>query len=340
MKQDAEAREPQGRGQLLGGHARPAVVIHRRVKGNFLRLSVLHQEHAHRLVDHKPQVRELDAKAQPLIRPDRVLLAKADRLPVIPVELGNRRRQLARWRLVGRFRQFACHPFESGVVKRLRRPTLFYDVGLLARRRGRCARPMSRALPLTRPPCRRRAETFFWTRGVCSRRPRIGEQKLYPACSGQVGCLGVRAGRTCARTGCPLAPMWPTLQIGKGKMSSRAIAQRSLTLHDERARRSLHPVSRRVRPAKLGLLVSVLPGVTPEKSCGSSTEGCSRLRLSASNTLLAAIPASARQSGAGVGVMLEESGWGPGAELTAGGVLGPPGARCGRPQGPAPIQPV
>jgi hypothetical protein len=56
------------------------------------------------------------------------------------------------------------------------------------------------------------------------------------------------------------------------------------------------------------LLVSVLPGVTPEKSCGASGEGLSRLRASASISSFAAIWASARQSGAGVGVMLEEAG--------------------------------
>src|SRR5882757_4511717 len=105
-------------------------------------------------------------------------------------------------------------------------------------------------------------------------------------------------------------------------MNTRAIAHRSLIFTTSAPGfASTRWVAACDQPNS-GLLVSVLPGVTPEKSCGASTDGCSRLRLSASSTLLAAICASALQSGAGVAVIPETSGRGSGLELTWGAVLG------------------
>ena len=124
----------------------------------------------------------------------------------------------------------------------------------------------------------------------------------------------------------PLAGIRPILHIGMGKMNTKAIAQRSLIL-TIRAPRA--PTTRCVAACdqpNSGLLVSVLPGVTPEKSCGASTDGCSRLRLSLSSTLLTATCASALQSsagrsGAGVVVIPADAGLECAVELTGGAVL-------------------
>jgi hypothetical protein len=90
VKEDAKPRKPETRRQLVGVHAGAAVVIHGRIERNLLRAPILHQVHVHRLVGPEAEMGELNPKAQAVIRPQRVLLTEPDRLPVVPIQLGDR----------------------------------------------------------------------------------------------------------------------------------------------------------------------------------------------------------------------------------------------------------
>ena len=119
VKQQPEAREAEIRRQLVPVDAALAVVEHGRVVGQLLRVSVLDAVDPHWLRDRESQMEEPRLKPHALAGPQRVIVAKADRLPLIPAELCDRSRQLDSGWLVRRGSHRSRQALELRVVERL-----------------------------------------------------------------------------------------------------------------------------------------------------------------------------------------------------------------------------
>src|ERR1035441_4634633 len=80
MKQQPEAGKAEIGGERASVHTAPAVVKQGGIEAQLLRLRILDAVDPHRLLDREAQVKQLYPKAQPLTEPQRVIIAKADRL--------------------------------------------------------------------------------------------------------------------------------------------------------------------------------------------------------------------------------------------------------------------
>jgi hypothetical protein len=119
VEQQPETGEAKIRRQLARIDAASAVVEHGRVIGQFLRASVLDAVQPHRFGHREPEMEESRLEPDAIARPQRVIVAKADRLPLVPAELGDRCRQHDVRRLVRRRGHRSRQALESGVVERL-----------------------------------------------------------------------------------------------------------------------------------------------------------------------------------------------------------------------------
>ncbi len=116
----AEAGKTEVGRQLAAMHAALAVVERRRVIGQFMCLAIDHVEHAHRRMEIQAQVEEPGLEFPRLVGPQRVILAVADGLVLVPVQLLQLTGQGAFMALVRRGSQRARLALERGEVERLR----------------------------------------------------------------------------------------------------------------------------------------------------------------------------------------------------------------------------
>src|SRR5690606_17156379 len=115
-----EAGKAQVGRQLAAVDAAVAVIERDGVIGQFLRLAVDHVEHAHRRMEVQAEMEKLGLELSRLVGPQRVVLAVADGLVLVPVQLLHRRRQHPFVALVWRLRQRAGLALERGEIERLR----------------------------------------------------------------------------------------------------------------------------------------------------------------------------------------------------------------------------
>src|SRR3954452_19730856 len=81
------------------------------------------------------------------------------------------------------------------------------------------------AIDIAPTPARR---NFLLDKGCCSRGPHIVKAEIVPGLEeGRLGSLGAGRSYMCSKR-LPWAAILPTLHMGRGKMSSTAIAHRSL----------------------------------------------------------------------------------------------------------------
>jgi hypothetical protein len=95
----AETGEAEVGRQLAVLDAALAVVERRAVIGQLLRLAVDHVEHAHRRMEVQAQVEELGLELARLVGPQRMVLAVADRLVLVPVQPSRRPGSTRLWLL-------------------------------------------------------------------------------------------------------------------------------------------------------------------------------------------------------------------------------------------------
>ena len=119
VEQQPEAGKAEIRRQLVAIDAAFAVVEHRRVVGELLRASVLDAVETHRFRDREPQMEESRLEPYAVARPQRVIVAKADRLPLVPAELCDRRGQRGLGSFVRCGGHRPCQAFELCVVEGL-----------------------------------------------------------------------------------------------------------------------------------------------------------------------------------------------------------------------------
>src|ERR1017187_8828673 len=126
MKQQPEAGKAEIGGERASVHTAPAIVKQGGIEAQLLRLRILDAVDPHRLLDREAQVKQLYPKAQPLTEPQRVIIAKADRLPLVPDQLGDRRRQLRSRPLIGRTGHRTRQALEPRIVEWYRGPQALY----------------------------------------------------------------------------------------------------------------------------------------------------------------------------------------------------------------------
>ena len=119
MEIDAKARKAQVPGQFTALQAALAVVEHLRVIGQFAGHAVHHLVDLHRLLEEQAEVEELHLEAQLVVGPQRMVVAVADGLILVPVQRRHPGRQLVGHGLVGLLRHLAGAALEPGVVEGL-----------------------------------------------------------------------------------------------------------------------------------------------------------------------------------------------------------------------------
>jgi tetratricopeptide (TPR) repeat protein len=122
VEEQIEARKSQIGRRIARLQTGAAVVEQGRVVGDLPAHAILDVVDLYGLQHREAQVKEARDKGQVFTCPERAVLAESDRLPLVPVEPGDGRRELACGGLVGRGSQRAGLALQPGIVERLGRP--------------------------------------------------------------------------------------------------------------------------------------------------------------------------------------------------------------------------